>query len=390
MKLIVKKFGKGGEEMSFEKQEYDRRMERTIKTINREETDRVPFMIVADGYAADYLGVDVNDVTTYEKAIEINRKFYEDIQYDVLVYPFTPANVFNAQIEKALGGGCHSVVKGYKQVNPQEVKILDPKEYPELIKNPTEYLLEIVFPKRFSMLRIEDPEEKFEKLKEVMGIFGAIGEYVHSYEKNGIPLLKSVGSIYPVDFIMDVLRDFSGISGDIRRYPELVRDAGLAMVEAYKSMFSTVPPGTVISAAMHLPPYIKPKDFEKVYWPSYKAIIEDLVGKGYNLLFAFEKNYSHLYDYLQELPKGIVGIFEEDDIRVVKKKLGSKMAIAGGLRANILKNGSKAECIDHVKGLIDDLGPGGGYFITNDMPMCFPHDVKPENLKAVADYINKQ
>ncbi|MFZ7121376.1 MAG: uroporphyrinogen decarboxylase family protein [Eubacteriaceae bacterium] len=366
--------------------------ERVAKTILREEVDKVPFLLIAGEYQASYVGVDVKDVNTYEQAMEINIKFYEDIQYDVLAYCYIPHNVFTSNFIRILGGGAHVVVDGIKQINPAAVTILQPEEYPELIKDPLNYLLETVYPRRFSTLKIEDPEEKIEKIKEFMGLMSGLNEYSDLYEKNGIPLIMGAISYYnPIDLIMDVLRDFTGVSRDIRRCPELIRDAGLAMVEAYKLMSVMSPPRdyqTVI-VPMHLPSFIKPKDFEKIYWPSYKAITEALIEQGHNIMFFFEKNYSHLYDYLQELPqKGVLGVFEEDDIRVVKKKLGNTMAVAGGLSSNLMQYGTKEECINHVKGLIDDLGPGGGYFITNDVPLISPNDARPENLKAVADCIN--
>lgn len=365
--------------------------ERFIKTVRREKVDKVPFLIIADTYVPFYVGEDVKEVNSYDKAIEISKKFFDDIQYDMAAYPFFPNNVHNGPLINALGGGAHVVVDGIKQINPKSVTILEPEEYPEFIKDPTNYLLETVYPRRFSMFKKGDPEEKFNKLLEVMGIQGGFIEYMNAYEENGIPLLPSAQYFNPVDLVLDVLRDFTGVSRDIRRCPELLRDAGLAMVEGYKSMCAATQPveHQAILVPMHLPPFIKPKDFEKIYWPSFKALTEAVVEQGHNICFFFEKNYSHLYEYLQELPKkGIIGVFEEDDMRVVKEKLGKTMAVAGGLSSNMMQYGTKEECVNHVKELIDDLGPGGGYFIANDMPLHFPRDARPENLKAVADCIN--
>lgn len=372
---------------------FEEKRERIAKTIRREKTDKVPFMVIADNYQPSYVGVDVKDVSSYDQAIGIAKKFYKDLQYDALSYIYMPQNVVTANMINILGGGAHVVVDGVKQINPSAVTILEPEEYPELIKDPTNYLLETVYPRRFSSLRIEDPQERFAKIAELMGFFNGLAEYTASYAKNGIPVMMGPRTYFnPVDLIMDVFRDFTGISRDIRRCPELVRDAGLAMVEAYTTMTAMTQPQSYesITVPMHLPPFIKPKDFEKVYWPSFKALTEAVIEQGHNVTYFFEKNYSHLYDYLQDLPnKGIVGVFEEDDIRVVKEKLGNTMTIAGGLSSNLMKYGTKEECINQVKGLIDDLGPGGGYFITNDVPLMFPNDANPENLKAVADCINE-
>ncbi len=83
--------------------------------------------------------------------------------------------------------------------------------------------------------------------------------------------------------------------------------------------------------------------------------------RGHIVKCAFERKYEHLFDFLQDLPKNkTVGIMEDDDIRLVKKKLGDRMAIQGGLSTQTLYYASKEECLDIVKGLIDDLAPGGG------------------------------
>lgn len=364
--------------------------ERIAKTIRREEVDKPSFMMIADDYVPYYVGVERSEVTSWDKAAEVMGRFAEDVQYDTHAFPYMPANLFHTPKLEVLGGGTFMVRDFLKMQNPKEVKILEPEEYPELIKSPAEYLLTKVYPRRLKLLGDISPEEKYNRYMRLLDETQKFAAYVQNCEARGSHEIAANVMLAPVDLIFDNLREFSGIISDVKRRPELLRDAGLAIFEEFKALIDATPlaEDKAIFFPLHIPAFLSPKDFEKVYWPSFKLLTEYLVEKGHNVLYYFEKNYSHLHDFLQELPKkGIIGIFQEDDLRVVKKKLGGTMAIAGGLSTAILKNGTKEQCLEHVKGLIDDLCPGGGYFIAPTTPMMFPVDGRQENLKAVADYI---
>lgn len=370
------------------------RKERVAKTFQRKESDKVPFLLAADSYIPYYAGVELKEITTYDKAIEVVKKVADDLQYDCVYFPYLPQNLVLAPKLDLLGGGAHRVGENLiKQINPESVNILEPNEYTKLIKDPFNYLIESVFPRRFKLLASDNPEEKYAKLIQVYQEAINLGNYFSRAEEICDIVVLPNGPYYfnPIDLIFDLLRDFTGIVVDIKRRPDQLRDAGLAMVDGILKFMAFRKPVSyrALFCPMHLPPFIKPIDFEKVYWPSYKKLTEGLVAQGHNIVFYFEVDYSHLYDYLQDLPpNNITGIFEEDDLRVVKKKLGNTMTIAGGLSTNTLFFGTKQECIDMTKGLIDDLAPGGGFFIAPNTPLTFPNDAKMENLKAVADFIN--
>ena len=370
---------------------YKEKQERVAKTIRREEVDKPPFMLSADDYYPFYAGVEKSAVTSYDMATDVVAKVSDDLQFDTSLFPWLPANLFYAPKIRILGGGTYTVRNFEKMQDPEKVRIMGPEEYPELIKNPNTYLLETVLPRRFEVLQDINPEEKYNRIVEaVLGEGQKFSNYMQACEEKGCHLTLSGLMVNPVDFLFDFFREFTGIVSDIKRCPELVRDAGLAISEAYKPIIRSMKPASdkAIFIPMHIPAFLSPRDFEKTYWPSFKGFAEYMVEQGHNVVYYFEKKYGHLFDYLQELPKkGIIGVFQEDDMRLVKKKLGSSMAVAGGLSTTLMQHGTKEECIEHVKGLIQDLCPGGGYFITPDTPMMYPVDGRPENLKAVADYI---
>ncbi len=57
----------------------------------------------------------------------------------------------------------------------------------------------------------------------------------------------------------------------------------------------------------------------------------------------------------------------------------------GGMTTDLLGNGTKQQCIDYAKKLIDELGDGF-IFSTNKM-VSFRNDCKRENLLAVTDFV---
>lgn len=369
----------------------DKRKERMVKLFRRQETDKVPFMMFAENYLPFYAGVELKEITSYDYAVKIHKQVMDDLQPDSTYY-YIPNNLIWASKFSLLEGGAHVISDDcVKQINPAATCIMEAEEYPKLIQDPLNYLLETVYPRRFQLLAEDNAEKKYNNLAKLMGdVFELITYLMNCEKESQVPNIALLYYFNPIDIILDVLRNFTGMISDVRRCPELVRDAGLAMVEDIAKIMSLTPPEehNTIMCPMHLPSFIKPKDFEKVYWPSYKKLTELLVAQGHNVTFLFEKNYSHLYDYLQDLPKQQVGgVFNEDDIRVVQKKLGNHMTIFGGLSLNVLSYGTKQESIDHIKKLIDDVGREPGFCIAPDMPMEHRADGKPENLKAVADTI---
>lgn len=377
--------------MSVDSKLLEEKKERTAKTIRRESVDKPPFLLTADGYYPVYFGIEKKDITTIEQAVDIAKRFSDELQPDTNLMPFMPANIVYGKYESILGGGCQ-IVKDYsKQLNPEAVTIMEPNEYPELIKDPLGYMLETLIPRRLKLLADNSFENKLNGLLGWMGEVQKMVNITTAQDEAGIPVLMGPGVILaPTDYIFDYLRDFVGITRDIKRSPDLVNEASMAILETLKPLVHMYPPEEhkAVFMPMHIPAFLRPKDFEKAYWPSYKAIMEYLVSMGRNVVCYFEKNNQHLFDYLQDLPKnGVIGIFQEEDMRVTKEKLGSTMALAGWLSTNLLQRGTKEQCIDNVKELIDVMCPGGGYFIAPDTPMMFPADGKPENLKAVADFI---
>ena len=150
-------------------------------------------------------------------------------------------------------------------------------------------------------------------------------------------------------------------------------------------------PGTIPSLFMplHMPSYMRTKDFEKLYWPSFKKLVCDLVADGYTIQIFFEKDWSRYYEFLQELPTGVIAYFEDDDLGIVKQKIGHKLCIMGNYPITMLRLNTKQECIDKAKEIVDKAAPGGGYMFCMDKSILDLSDAKPENLIAVSEFVHE-
>ena len=95
------------------------------------------------------------------------------------------------------------------------------------------------------------------------------------------------------------------------------------------------------------------------------------------------------FDHLQDLPQGTRLIFEYGDPKLAKEKLSKKHILSGFYPITLLKTGTKEQCVDKAKELIDILAPGGNYYFNFDKTILTLNSINLENLYAVIDYVHE-
>ena len=68
----------------------------------------------------------------------------------------------------------------------------------------------------------------------------------------------------------------------------------------------------------------------------------------------------------------------------MRKRLPN-IAICGGMPSAMLGNGTKEECVEYGKKLIDGLAGEGGFLMSQDKMMSYRNDAKPENIMAIQE-----
>ncbi|MDP6154193.1 MAG: uroporphyrinogen decarboxylase family protein, partial [Phycisphaeraceae bacterium] len=82
-------------------------------------------------------------------------------------------------------------------------------------------------------------------------------------------------------------------------------------------------------------------------------------------------------------PPQVGGDIEPNDRRTVKQRLGSRVALIGGIdQGDLLTHGSPAQIEDHVRACFESFGEQGGY-------ICCPSDrffeTPVQNLRELAE-----
>lgn len=375
---------------------YEQRMTRMNNAVELKENDRVPIFSLIDNWALFYYGTNLKTaMNDPEIEFAAYSKAYNDFKFDVAGFPgITIALNFIG----SLGGGIYKTDMDTIQIQSSQSEIMPVEDYDLLTKDPKSYLLNTALPKKFKIFQEGTIEEKFGKYANSVGIllhwFQERTNFFERYKNEfGLPVPNAVPPFVPADLILDTLRDFKGTISDVKRCPDKLAEACMSILLNFNipTAYATLPHPVYdkyLNLFLHLPPFLKAKDFEKVYWPSFKLYIETFAKQGYKFMILFERNYEHLYDYLQELPKGcILGMFEDDDLRKTKKALSKNMCIGGGISTNDLAYKTPQQCVDIAKRVIDNLAPGGGYVFSVDRVMNSYNDAKPECLKAVNEFV---
>lgn len=385
-----------GDKMENVKQLYEERLKRLNTALANGKPDRVPIFSQTAEYVYRIQGIKpleaYQDLELMKKAY---RYFYSQVYFDGFQIPVIGKGKLDTL--RILGGGTSEfLADGSFQTKPGSINIMDPGEYGELIENPPKFFIEKIMPRRFKLMAEEYTPEKYDRFVEAVKSFlegPQLTRPVTEMLKNELGIVElAMGGMYaPVDIILDFLRDFNGMAQDVRRRPAEVRDAGLAIMDWLLpiAMLNPPDPDKFITVPMHLPAFLRPQDFEKVYWPSFQKFTETLVEKGYKLFFLFEGKYEHLHEYMQELPKNkVAALFEHDDLQLVKKSLGDTLCIVGGMPTNMLYYKTKEECIAHVKNVLDTVALDGGFIFSADKPMLAHTDGTLENFKAVNEFVH--
>ncbi|NLZ38353.1 MAG: uroporphyrinogen decarboxylase [Firmicutes bacterium] len=275
------------------------------------------------------------------------------------------------------------------------VQGMEPEDYDDFIAAPYDTMIEKIYPRLYTELDT-DPNTKALILAKAMRAHGdefallaQIGARMRA--KFGFASIPSSATTAPFDFLADFLRSFTGICSDIRRYPDKVIAAceALTPILIKKGKLPVPSKIGVTSIPLHMGPYLRTKDFEKFYWPSLKKQVEVLTEMGINVSLFVEHDFMRFLDHLSELPENTILRFEYGDPKLVSEKLGSKFIISGFYPVMLLHTGTKEQCIDKAKELIDILAPGGRYIFNTDKGAMDMHGNITENLKAVIEFVRE-
>lgn len=353
---------------------------------------RVPIRgLFSNEFAAQYAGMDLREAQwntlCYEQAFDkVCRDFYSD-GYPIFALRFLSVyQLLGAQNWKMGSNGF---------LQHPEIEGMTVEDYEDFIAAPYNTLVEKIMPRLYTEMNAEPGKRAMTLAKAFKAWFDerenltGIAELLTSkYGYSTIPLMGGFNGA-PMDFVADQLRGFKGISADIRRVPDKVAAAAEAVLPLMVKMGMPKFPSKYAPTLMplHMPPFMREKDFAKLYWPTFKKLIETLDEAGQACLIFAEQDWTRYADYLDDLPETTQILVESGDPKVFKEKVGQKHVLMGFYPTVLIKTGSREQCIDKAKELLDILAPGGKYIFSFDRMILTVDSINVENMQAVLEYV---
>ncbi|KPU42479.1 uroporphyrinogen decarboxylase (URO-D) [Oxobacter pfennigii] len=374
---------------------YQERLDDIIATTNHKEPKRVPVMANMSYWTLAYANAKFRDVyKDGDLLAEKYTKFLDDIYFDSTFFvgistPF--------EIIEILGSKSFFISEDGTTLQHHENAAMLPEDYPEFIKDPMKFMIDVLALRKFPNLN-KSREEAYETLKTALKAYvnwRACNAKVSALAKGKYGLVEVTGpskAYAPADLIFDRLRGFAGMLTDIRRAPGLLEEAVNALSPIYTNLATSSinSPFPYSRSTLHCPTYLGAKNFERFFWSTYKEMLLKIHEKGCKTLMFLEGEWEKYYDYINELPKSsALGFIEYDDVIEAKKRVGNTITIVGGVPLNKLRFAPKQECIDFAKRIIDECAPGGGFIFSTDKALISKDDVNIDNFRAVNEFVHE-
>jgi len=365
--------------------------------------ERVPIACNFPKYLmAEYAGLDMFEFQyhydlLHDTVLELSEKLTTDVA------PYAPAHqimdrpvgFFQLLKSQSFVLGNNGVVQ-----HPEVVAMFD-NEYDELIQRPYRFLVDTVVPRQYKGIDWSKPVETVRNIEMADSFLQRAFEqslpaHLEVMERGGFyPGAPPTGSGFteaPFDFLADQLRSFSGSMMDVRRQRSKCIEACDALLPLLFEMGMPLEPHPLGSVfiPLHMPTYMREKDFSEIWLPSFQKMMEQYAARGVRSYPFMENDWDRYLDIVHDtFPAGTILWMEKGDPKLVKEKLKDKFIIYGMFPVTFMKQATKQECIDKTKEFLDIMMPGGNYIFNFDkLPMSLK-DVNLENWFAICDTVRE-
>lgn len=364
--------------------------------------ERIPFLanivtwkIIDAGYTFS------EALHNYDIMQECVTRFLDKYQVDVL----TDTGVRNPmRIPESIGESSYYVNDEREILGVHAYSLCESSELEELAKDTDKFTWEKMLPRKypnFRQLKLEDFQRAVDEQVAFNNYVFGVTKIVR--EQYGVPALTSMKCGFPnagIEEMFSMVRGIRGLSIDMRRNP----DALLACVKAFERA-SVDPVVEKLNAAEEGPDndacfdlgimllahtVMNEAQWEKYYWPSLKRLLDAAARKKKSVRITVEGSLARFFPYFASYPKGVLTLdLELDDLLKAREALPN-CCLAGGLTAEMLGRGTPQACIDRIKFLYKEMdAKNGGFILTTDKFISYRTDAKPENLKAVCDFVTE-
>ncbi len=383
---------------------YQERLARYVTACRNGMPDRVPLRPFAAEVTAAYAGYTCQEVThDYRKAFEAVIRCCSDFDWDAAV-----ANMVYVWTGLTQAAGLRyygvpgidvpaEVAFQYREPPNDENAFMRREDYDELIEDPTRFLYQTWLPRVSTEASGAGRDAAYRSALALvkgsmatLSYFNAFGPQVERMRHECGTVSAVCGMLKaPLDILADKLRGYLGLAFDLMEIPDKVLEACRALMPhlGYLALTGADPTRQVpIPIWMHrgCTPFISRDHFERIYWPTLKPIVEALWAQGNQTLFYAEGKWDAHLERFAELPAGsIVYHIDRGDPETVRRILGPKFCLSGGLSNTLLAFGTPEEVKARCRELIELLGADGGYIM--DASAIMQNDASIANLRAMTE-----
>jgi len=366
--------------------------ERITVTLKGGVPDRVPVSPFIHYFAASYAGYTQADLWEGHRAYrESMRKTYQDLgpwDASFLLDAYGPLAMSFMIPMKARIPGRDLPRSSSMQLLEEEV--MRPEDYDWLLEKPSwmEGLMFGLLLERLAM-RIHEPLSRSlagrsRVALELLQNAGYNLMDIAMWKQWGTSVLYGLGLEAPFD-TFSLARSLPGISVDILREPDKVRDAaqrlvaGFLIVAIAGSKITGVP-RFVIMCHRSSNDFISPRHFASLAFPSLKQICLSLIRANIVPILHCDGNWDKNLEVLLDLPaKSFCIQFDgKTDIFRAAEILGGHCTIFGDVPAGMLVMEGPKEVDAYCRRLITEVGRDGAFILGAGCEI--PADAKPENV----------
>jgi hypothetical protein len=382
---------------------YQQRLKRYVTAMRNGKPDRVPIRPFVAEFTARYAGYTCQEVThDFEKAFAAARKCAADFDWDAtvgnMVYVWTGLTQAIGLKYYAVPGIDISKDTGFQYKEPPEDKAwMRPDEYDALIADPVGFLFNVWLPRVSADVQPPGAPNTLRNNLSFLKGGMAMMQYFAAFGGQVARLRQESGTVHaiagilkaPFDIIADKLRGYMGLTWDLLERPDKVLAACEALMPhlTHVALSGADPSKNVpIGWWMHrgCVPFINPRQFETLYWPTMRPILEELWRHGHQVLCYAEGKWAAHLEHFAALAEGsIVFHVDRDDILEVHRALGDRFCLSGGVPNDLLAFGTPQQVRAKCKEIIQGVAKGGGYVM--DASAIVQNDAKVENIRAMTE-----
>ncbi len=381
--------------------------------------DRVPVLVMPSMFPAAYSGMTTQEVMyDYGKCAAAWRKFVLEFEPDAHMGCAGPGpgRFYEILDYKLYAWPGHGVAPQHSY-QCLEGEYMKEDEYDALIDDPSGFFSNTYLPRVFGALEpwkmlpflpgilemygvafnfipfgLPPVQGAFQALfeagAEALKWAGVVGGFDGEMASMGFPAILGGFTKAPFDTIGDTLRGTRGIMLDMYRRPAKLLQAMEALTPLMIKMgvgMAQMNGKPLIFIPLHkgADGFLSDEQYRKFYWPTLKEVMLGLIEGGCVPLPWAEGGYNSRLSIIKDLPRGkTLWMFDQMDMVKAKRIVGDTLCIGGNMPSSLLSLGTVQEVREYAKRLIDTVGKGGGFIMSNG---SFFDQAKPENIKAMVE-----